>query len=68
MERFFNLIFAYYDSLLPISSVEITKRLQMRLNNPQCGHKEWEKIQKFWCDNHQGTVPLVHNSPEGANS
>ena len=39
MQNFFDHIFAYYDFLLPIGSYEITKRLQMCLNNPQCGHK-----------------------------
>ena len=43
MQRFFDHIFAYYDSLLPIGSDEITKRLQMRLNNPQCGHVDVKK-------------------------
>ena len=44
MQRFFDHIFASYDSLLPIGSDEITERLQMLLNNPQCGHKEVEKF------------------------
>ena len=48
MQRFFDHIFASYDSLLPIASDEITKRLQMWLNNPQCGHKEEEKLPIFW--------------------
>ena len=48
MQRFVDNIFAYYDSLLPIGSDKITKRLQMLLNNPQCGHKEGEKFPIFW--------------------
>ena len=47
MQRFFDHIFAYYDSLLPIGSDENTKRLQMWLNNRQCGHKEQEKFLFF---------------------
>ena len=54
MQRFFYHIFALYDSLLRIDSDEITKRLQMGLNNPQCGHKEGRKFPNFWWDNHQG--------------
>ena len=46
MQRFF----AYYDSLLPIGSYEIIKRLQMWLNNPQCGHKEEEKFPYFFSE------------------
>ena len=48
MQRFFDHIFAYYDSPLPIGSDEIIKRLQMWLNNPHCGHKEGQKFPKFW--------------------
>ena len=47
MQRFFDHIFAYYDSLLSIGSDEITKRLQMLLNNPQYGQKEGENSQFF---------------------
>ena len=47
MQRFFDNIFAYYDSLLLIGSDEITKRLQMCLNNPQCGHKDGEEFPIF---------------------
>jgi hypothetical protein len=54
MQWFFYHIFALYDSLLPIDSDEITKRLQMGLNSPQCGHKEGRKFPNFWWDNHQG--------------
>ena len=43
----FDHVFAYYDSLLPIGSDEITKRLQMWLNNPQSEHKEEEKFPIF---------------------
>ena len=57
---FLNHIFAYYDLLLPIGSDENTKRLQMWLNNPQCGYKEGEKFQKFWSDNHQGKSSHIH--------
>ena len=45
--KIFDNIFAYYDSLLPIGSDEITKSLQMWLNNPQSGHKEGENSQFF---------------------
>ena len=45
MQRFFDHIFVYYDSPQPIGSDEIIKRLQMWLNNPQCGHKEGQKFQ-----------------------
>ena len=48
MQRFFDHIFAYYDLPLPIGSDEIIKRLQMWLNNPQCGHKEGQKFPNFW--------------------
>ena len=51
---FLIIFFKYYDSLLPIGSDEITKRLQMGLNNPQCGHKEGGKFPNFWWDNNQG--------------
>ena len=51
---FFSHSFAYYDSLLPIGTDEITKRLHMWLNNPQYGHKERGKFPIFWWDNHQG--------------
>ena len=47
MQGFFDHIFAYYDSLLPLGSDEITKILQMWLNNPQCGHKEGENSEFF---------------------
>ena len=45
MQRFFDHIFAYYNSLLP--SDEITERLKMWMNNPQCGHKEGGEIPTF---------------------
>ena len=54
MPWFSDHIFAYYDSLLTISSDEITKILQMWLNIPQCRHKGGEKFPRFWWDNHQG--------------
>ena len=54
MQRFFDHIFEYYDLLVPIGSDEINKRLQMRLNNPQCGHKEGQKLQ-FFCE-----IPFNH--------
>ena len=47
MQRFFDHIFAYYDLPLLIGSNEIIKRLQMWLNNPQCGHKEGQKFPIF---------------------
>ena len=55
-----NHIFAYYYSLLPIGSDEITKRLQMWLNKPQCGHKEGGKFPNFWWDNHQGKSSHIY--------
>ena len=62
MQSFFAHIFAYHDSLLPIGSDEITKRLQVWLNNPQCGHKEGGKFQIFWRDNHQGKSSHIEKS------
>ena len=44
MQTFVDHIFAYYDSFLPIGSDEIPQRVQMWLNNHQCGHKEGEKF------------------------
>ena len=41
---FLIISFAYYDLLLPISSDEIIKGLQMWSSNPQCGHKEGKKF------------------------
>ena len=40
-------IFAHYDSPQPIGSDEIIKRLQMCLNNLQCGYKEGHKFPFF---------------------
>ena len=48
MQRLFDHIFAYYDLLLPIGSDEIHKRLEMWLNNPQCGPTEGDKFPFFW--------------------
>ena len=39
---------------LTSNSEEIFKRLQMWLNNTQCGQKEGKKFPIFWWDNHQG--------------
>ena len=48
MQRFFlSHIFAYYDSLLPEGSDEITKSLQMWFYYPQWGRKETRKIPKL---------------------
>ena len=47
MQIYFDHNFTYYDSLLPIGSEEITKRLQLWLNNHQCGHKEGQKLPFF---------------------
>ena len=47
MQSFFEHIFAYYDLLLHIGSDVITKRLQMWLKYPQCGHTEEEKFPIF---------------------
>ena len=43
-----NHIFAYCDLPLPTGSGEIFKRLQMRFNNPQYEHKEWQNFPNFW--------------------
>ena len=64
MQRIFDHIFAYYDSLLPIGSNEITKRLEMWFNNPQCGHKEGEKFPILWWYNHQGTSSHIYSDLE----
>ena len=47
MQKFVDHIFAYYDSPLLIGSDEIIKRLQLWLNNPQCGHKKSQTNQFF---------------------
>ena len=47
MQKLVYHIFAYHDSLLPIGSDEITKTIQMWLNNPQCGHKKGGKFPFF---------------------
>ena len=47
MNRFFDHIFACYDSLPPIDSDEIIKRLHIWLNNPQYGHKEGQTFPFF---------------------
>jgi hypothetical protein len=47
--KIFYHIFAYYDLPLLTGSDEIIKRLQMWLNNPQCGHKKGQKFQIFSC-------------------
>ena len=57
MQIYFDHIFASFDSLLRIGSDEITKRLQMLLNNPQCLHKEGEKSQ--FC----GEITIKASSP-----
>ena len=62
LSEFFDHIFAYYDSLLPIGSYEIIKRLQMWLNNPQCGHTKGQKFPVFWWDNHQGKSSHIYLS------
>ena len=48
MQRFSDPIFAYYDSPPLIGSDEIIKRLQMWLNNPECGHKEGQAFTMLW--------------------
>ena len=53
-KHFLIIFFAYYDSPLPIGSDELIERLQMWLNNPQCGHKEGHKLTILGWDNHQG--------------
>ena len=47
MQRFFDHIVAHYDSLLPIDSDEIIKRLQIWLNNPKCGQKKGKNSKNF---------------------
>ena len=64
MQRFFNHIFAHYDSLLPKGLDEIIERLQMLLNNPQCRHKEGQKFPNFWWDNHPGKSSHMFNVGE----
>ena len=65
MQRFFDHIFAYYDSLLPIGKDKITKRLQMWFNNSQCGHKEGENSQ-FVCEIIiKASPPICVKSVEG---
>ena len=60
MQRFFNHIFYYYDSSLPIGSDEIIKRLQMWLNNPICGHKEGTlKLAVKDCDGRRPKASLL---------
>ena len=54
MQIFFNNVFAFYDSLLPRGLDEIINRLQLLLNNPECGHRKGQKITIFWSNNHQG--------------
>ena len=44
MQRFIDHIVAYYDLHISKSSDKIIKRLQMRLNTPQCGHKEGQQF------------------------
>ena len=49
MNRFFFLhILSHHDLPLPIGSDETVKRLQMWLNNSQCGHKEGQKFPIFF--------------------
>ena len=45
---------------LPRGSEEIAKRLQMWLNNPQCGYKEGEKFPIFLWDNYQGKSSHIY--------
>ena len=63
MQRFFDHIFAYYDSLLSIGSDEITDGLQMWLNNPHCGHKEGENFQFFGEITIKVSPPIYLNYP-----
>ena len=60
MQRLCDHILAYPESLLPIGSDEIIKRLQMWLNNSQSGHKEGQKFPSFWWDNLQGKSFHIH--------
>ena len=53
MQIFYH-VFAFYDLRLPIGSDEIIKRLQLLLNNPQCGQRKTQTITIFWLNNHQG--------------
>ena len=48
MQSFFDNIVAYYDPLLHMSSDDVIKRLQVWLNNQQCGHKCGQEIPIFW--------------------
>ena len=47
MQRFVDNFYPYYDLPLPIGSDEIIQKLQMWLNDPQCGHKEGQKFPIF---------------------
>ena len=60
MQRFFDPIFAYYDSLLSIGSDEIIRRLQMRSNNPQYGCKEGRKFAIFFGEITIKAIPLIY--------
>ena len=59
MQKILDHIFAYYDSLLPIGSDEITKRLQVWLKNPHYWNKEGEKFTIFGWDNHSGKCSQI---------
>ena len=63
MQRFVDHIFAYYDLLVPIGSDEITKRLQMWLYNPQCGHQEGGNSQFFGEITIRASPPIYHTKP-----
>ena len=43
-----DIFLAFYDLPIPIGSDEIFKRLQIWLNNSQCGHKEGQEFPIFW--------------------
>ena len=60
MQTFFDHIFAYHDSPLPIGSDKIIKRLKMWLNNSQCGHKEVQKFTILMWDNHQSEFSHIY--------
>ena len=59
MQRFVDHTFLYYGSPLHIGLYEFIKRLQMWLNNPQCGYREEQKFKICCWDNHQGESSCI---------
>ena len=57
MQRLFDPIYVHYDLPLPVCSDVIIKSIQMWLINPQCRHKEKQKIPIF------GEIPIKASPP-----